>query len=122
MVTCPGWEVETGRRGAGETGRASIEREEKYPMNIKRIWTALTAVVALCAGIVATGSPAGALVPATNGQIVFIRSNPLGNNLAYTANPDGSHQHLLFAGKADFARWSPDGTEVNVRHSDFLAA
>lgn len=82
----------------------------------------------LCAAVAAAGPPAGALghagsgIRGSNGRIVFIRTDPLGNNLAYTAEPNGSHERLLFPGEADWAHWSPDGRQVDVRHSDLLAA
>ena len=61
-------------------------------------------------------------VAGSNSRIVYIRSDSQGNNLAYTTNPDGSDERLLFPGRADFARWSPDGSQVDVRHSDSVAA
>ncbi len=96
---------------------------------------------ALCAAVAAAGSPAGAfghgtqdgvafvsagqagsVVLGSEGRIVFIRTDALGDNLAYAANPDGSHERLLLPGEAGWAHWSPDGRAVDVRHSDLLAA
>jgi Tol biopolymer transport system component len=73
-------------------------------------------------GIATVSFPAGALAPTTNGRIVFSRTDPFGNSLDYTANPDGSHERLLFPGQAEWAHWSPNGNEIAVRHADDLAA
>ena len=86
-----------------------------------RTWKTLIAF-ALCMGIATVGSPAGARAPTTNGRIVFSRTDPFGNSLDYTANPDGSHERLLFPGQAEWAHWSPNGNEIAVRHADDLAA
>ena len=51
------------------------------------------------------------------GAIVFKRLEPgkdEGEEDIYTVNPDGSDARLLFAGPAEGARWSPDGTEISV--------
>jgi hypothetical protein len=58
----------------------------------------------------------------SNGRIVFTREDESGAGLAYTVNPDGTGEHLLFAGAAGWAHWSPDGRSVDVRHDDGLAA
>jgi Tol biopolymer transport system component len=89
---------------------------------MKRFIAVLTGIEVLLLGAITVTGPAEAKVSAPNGQIVYIRSDAQGNDLAYTTNPDGSNEQLLFPGKADWARWSPDGSQVDVRHSDDLAA
>src|SRR6266566_1424546 len=88
---------------------------------VKRLIAILTGIDIMLLGIVGVTTQAEAQVRGPNGRIVFIRSDSQGSNLAYTANPDGSHERLLFSGAADWARWSPAGNEVDVRHSDGLA-
>ena len=89
---------------------------------MKRSIAVLTGIEILLMGALAVAPQSQAQVAGSNGRIVFIRSDSRGNNLAYTTNPDGSDERLLFPGKADWARWSPDGSQVDVRHSDSLAA
>ena len=68
------------------------------------------------------GGPGQAKAPGTNGRIAFTRADPHGNTLVYTANPDGSHERLLFPEVAEQPHWSPDGTEVDVLHTGAFAA
>jgi Tol biopolymer transport system component len=89
---------------------------------MKRSIAVLTGIEILLMGVLSVAPQAHAQGGRSNGRIVFIRSDSRGNNLAYTTNPDGSNERLLFPGRADFARWSPDGSQVDVRHSDSLAA
>jgi Tol biopolymer transport system component len=87
---------------------------------MKRFIACVTGLQIMLLGV-GVATQAGAQVPGPNGRIVFIRSDSQDNNSAYTANPDGSHEQLLFS-EVDWARWSPDGSQVDVRHSDGLAA
>jgi TolB protein len=79
------------------------------------IMGALAGLVALGA---ASATPAGAKPPGANGQIVFVRFDPLLSSsleeplFIYTVNPDGSHEHLVREG--DCPRWSPDGTRIAI--------
>ena len=80
---------------------------------MRRICTTLAAVAVVVAMTIAS-FPAAAVSP-TNGRIAFTRRDPnKDHNLIYTANPDGSHERLLFSGEAEQPRWSPDGSEVDV--------
>jgi TolB protein len=76
------------------------------------------AVVAamLIIGLVGTSPSAGAKVAGTNGRIAFSRYDPeTDDNIAYTANPDGSDEQRLLPGfTSSTPRWSPDGSEVAV--------
>jgi TolB protein len=79
-------------------------------------------IIGVLAGLVAllamSATPAGAKPPGTNGQIVFVRFDPLlpssleEPKFIYTVNPDGSHEHLV--GEGDCPRWSPDGTRLAI--------
>jgi len=89
---------------------------------MKRSIAVLTAIEILLIGALSIAALANAQVGGSNGRLVFIRSDSQGNNRAFTTNPDGSNEQLLFPGKADWARWSPNGSQVDVRHSDGLAA
>ena len=80
---------------------------------------ATTVAVVVCLGVAA---PYASGSGHSNGRIVFTRTDDLGNQLAYTVNPDGSGERLLFSGAAGWAHWSPDGRSVDVRHDDGLAA
>jgi Tol biopolymer transport system component len=72
-------------------------------------------IIGVLAGLVAlaamSAAPAGAKPPGANGQIVFVRFDPLLDNLLlFTVNPDGSHEHQVLT--AGCPRWSPDGTQI----------
>ena len=95
------------------------------PQDCSRMWRHLTArifrtlaAVAVVVGMIAV-FPAEAAAPVTNGRIAFTRRDPLGNEMIYTANPDGSDERLLFPVGGEQPRWSPDGSEVDVRTYDF---
>src|SRR5262245_32630183 len=88
---------------------------------MRQRWIVTLAAFALL-GTLSVGGPSQAKAPGTNGRIAFTRRDPMGNSLIYTANPDGSGERLLFSGVAEQPRWSPDGSEVDVRGSDGLAA
>lgn len=76
---------------------------------------AIVAII-LIFGVAGGTSPAEAKVAGPNGRIVFSRYDPSADdNIAYTADPDGSDvQRLLPGFHASMPRWSPDGTEVAV--------
>jgi TolB protein len=78
-----------------------------------RVW--LIALLALALAAVAA-LPAAAKRPGTNGQILFARFDPtLGDLVAFTVNPDGSHERQLIPGTpiaTECPRWSPDGSEI----------
>ena len=79
---------------------------------MKRSIGPIVVAAAILFAPVAVTEPAQAKAPGPNGQIVFERFNhSLGHNVIYTANPDGSHQQLLYLGGA-FPNWSPDGSQV----------
>jgi Tol biopolymer transport system component len=64
---------------------------------------------------VLTAPPAGAKPPGLNGRLAFARADPaLGDSVAYTINPDGTHEQQLFSpdGTAEGPRWSPEGTRI----------
>jgi Tol biopolymer transport system component len=89
---------------------------------MRRSIAVLTGIEILLMGALSVAPQAQAQGSESNGRIVFIRSDSRGNNLSYTTNPNGSDERLLFPGKADWARWSPDGRQLDVRNSDLLAA
>jgi dipeptidyl aminopeptidase/acylaminoacyl peptidase len=70
--------------------------------------------IALCAAAL-PAAPAQAKVLGPNGQIVFQRlDRKLGGTAIYAVNPDGSHLRRLFARRAEFPHWSPDGGKVSI--------
>ena len=75
------------------------------------IIAAITVVVGMTIAVL----PAGAAVSAINGRIAFTRRDPRGNEMIYTANPDGSDERLLFPVGGEQPRWSPDGSVIDVR-------
>jgi Tol biopolymer transport system component len=80
---------------------------------MKRFIALGTAITVL--GLVFLASaPAGARTLGPNGRIAFFRTSGDDQrpSLAYTMNPDGSDQRLLFPAEAEHPHWSPDGTEI----------
>lgn len=78
--------------------------------------TALALVLAACSGDpsaveISPGSPTGSA-----GRIVFQRYDPsIDGPVTYTINPDGSDVQQLFSdGHSESARWSPDGTAIQI--------
>src|SRR3954468_15613766 len=71
----------------------------------------LVSAVAVAVGVL--GSAGGAVVPGTNGRIVFASTRD-GNNEIYVMDADGSHQTRLTNNPADdiLPAWSPDGTKI----------
>lgn len=68
---------------------------------------------AVLASLLVGAAPAAAIVPGTNGPIVFETSRD-GNNEIYKMNPDGSEQVRLtnlFSNEV-FPAWSPDSTQI----------
>jgi len=92
-------------------GRRPIMEIRKQP------GIATLAVAATAVSVLATPSlPALADMTATNGRIVYSRPLPDGGSLAFTANPDGTHEQLVptpFPNE-DFGRavWSHDGSQL----------
>ena len=77
-------------------------------------WLVLTLVAGLVwAGLVGGAAPAGAVVPGTNGQIVFA-SRRDGNFEIYTMNADGTIQTRLTNNTAHDTdpAWSPNGNKI----------
>jgi Tol biopolymer transport system component len=75
----------------------------------------ITTLAALTAATALTALPAAAKAPGVNGQIVFARfDSKLGDTVAYTINPDGTHQQQVFSPTvtAELPHWSPDGTRI----------
>jgi len=89
---------------------------------MSRRWIVTLAAALAVLGTMSVGGPSQAKAPGTNGLIAFTRSDPQGNTLVYTANPDGSHERLLFPEVAEQPHWSPDGTQVDVLHTGAFAA
>ena len=58
-----------------------------------------------------TALPAAAKYPGTNGQIAFSHYDDTGAHV-FTANPDGGNPKQLPADDADFAVWSPGGSQI----------
>ncbi|HEV2808985.1 MAG TPA: hypothetical protein VGV93_01135 [Acidimicrobiales bacterium] len=67
----------------------------------------------LLASLLVGAAPAGAIVPGTNGPIVF-ETNRDGNSEIYSMNPDGSEQVNLTNNPFSdvFPAWSPDSTKI----------
>jgi Tol biopolymer transport system component len=63
-----------------------------------------------------SSDPTGASTDGSDGRIVFQRYDPaIDGPVTYTMNPDGSDVRPLFTdGHSEAARWSPDGTRIQV--------
>jgi WD40-like Beta Propeller Repeat len=84
-----------------------IERRREHTMRTLLVIAALAAAI----GAVAA-APTPAKPPGANGLISFTRWEPaLNQDVAYTVNPDGSHEQPLAVG-AESGQWSPDGTRI----------
>jgi Tol biopolymer transport system component len=71
-----------------------------------------------------TALPASASPRAANGQIAFAQFDPsLGDTVAYTINPDGTHEQQVPTPQvtAELPRWSPDGTRLALLCCDSVA-
>ncbi len=82
----------------------------------------LLVLLALAAAL--TALPASASSRGANGQIVFARFDPsLGDTVAYTINPDGTHEQQVPTPQvpAELPRWSPDGTRLALLCCDSVA-
>jgi WD40 repeat protein len=63
--------------------------------------------------------PTVGAVPESEGRIVFNRGQGGTESIVtYTINPDGSDEQQLFDGQSENARWSPDGTEIQINCCD----
>jgi dipeptidyl aminopeptidase/acylaminoacyl peptidase len=78
---------------------------------------ALATSLMITLGLFAAANPARATVPgpSTNGRIVY-EQETFGSEETpiYTANPDGTHEHLLLPPGSGCPSWSPDGTKVLI--------
>jgi Tol biopolymer transport system component len=83
---------------------------------MKRASPIVVVAALLIVGLVGASQSAGAKVAGTNGRIAFSRYDPeTDDNIAYTANPDGSDEQQLLPGfRSSTPRWSPDSSEVAV--------
>jgi TolB protein len=78
---------------------------------MRRVVLVAVLAVALAAS---AATPAIANPPGTNGLISFTRFDPaLGQDVVYTINPNGTHEHPLMAG-AEAGQWAPDGTRIAI--------
>src|SRR5689334_9907921 len=68
---------------------------------LKGVAMRCSGLVALGFVLVATAVPAAARPPGENGQIAFVRADPLVGRNVYTVNPDGSHEHQLLTDPVD---------------------
>jgi Tol biopolymer transport system component len=81
-------------------------------------------LVLLALAVALTAVPAGASSRGANGQIAFARFDPLlGDTVAYTINPDGTHEQQVPTPQvtAELPRWSPDGTRLALLCCDSVA-
>jgi Tol biopolymer transport system component len=83
---------------------------------MKRLIASATSIL-ITMGVLAAAGSARATVPgpSPNGRIVYAKET-FGTEDApiFTANPDGSHEHLLLPPGYGCPSWSPDGTKVLV--------
>jgi Tol biopolymer transport system component len=81
----------------------------------------LSSLVLLVLAAALTPLPAGAKPTGANGQIAFARFDPaLGDTVAYTINPDGTHERQLPTPTvtAEAPHWSPDGSRLSLQCCD----
>jgi Tol biopolymer transport system component len=71
-------------------------------------------LAALALTLLATAAPAIARPIGHNGQITFVRVDPLVGHNVYTANPDGSHEQQLLSPPVDLnlPHWSDAGDAI----------
>jgi Tol biopolymer transport system component len=72
------------------------------------------ATLAVLIGVLVTVTPAGARPAGPNGQIAFVRADPLVGQQVYTMSPDGSHEQQLLSNPAQLnsPHWSLDGSAL----------
>jgi TolB protein len=73
--------------------------------------------ILVAAGVLAAAGSAHATVPgpSPNGRIMYAKETfGIEDTPIFTANPDGTHEHLLLPPGYGCPSWSPDGTEVLV--------
>jgi Tol biopolymer transport system component len=83
---------------------------------MKRLMALATSLM-ITVGLLATTSPARATVPgpSPNGRIVYAKETFGSEDTPiYTANPDGTHEHLLLPAGSGCPSWSPDGTKALI--------
>jgi Tol biopolymer transport system component len=74
----------------------------------------LTAAALALVVAASVAGPASAVLPGSNGRIVFMRFDADNVGQIWVANPDMTHQVRLTSGRNDgwFPSWSPDGTRI----------
>ncbi len=84
--------------------------------HVRRVIALATVAAMMLFGLVAVTGPAQAKVSGPNGRILFLRPDPsIGENVAYTVNPDGSAVKKLFSSAiGEPAHWSPDGSQIAI--------
>ncbi len=78
---------------------------------------AFAASITITMGLLAAAGSAAATVPgpSPNGRIVYAKETFGSDDTPiFTANPDGTHEHLLVPPGSGCPSWSPDGTKVLV--------
>jgi Tol biopolymer transport system component len=78
-------------------------------LRLRRLGSLAVLMTALVAVAPAAARPAG-----HNGQIAFVRADPLVGHSVYTVNPDGSHEQQLLSDPVDLngPHWSRDGGAI----------
>jgi Tol biopolymer transport system component len=82
---------------------------------MNRLTGSAIATLMILLGLVVGMSPARATVPgpSPNGRIVYAKETFGSEDTPiFTANPDGTHEHLLLPAGSGCPSWSPDGTKV----------
>jgi Tol biopolymer transport system component len=72
------------------------------------------ATLAVLMGVLVAVTPAAARPAGHNGQIAFVRADPVVGHNVYTVNPDGSHEQQLLSDPVDLngPHWSRDGGAI----------
>src|SRR6266568_1930198 len=83
---------------------------------MKRLVVLTTSMMMMVGLLAATGSAQATVPgPSPNGRIVYAKETFGSEDTPiFTANPDGTHEHLLLLPGSGCPSWSPDGSKVLI--------
>jgi TolB protein len=91
------------------------ELEPKWRHGMRRTWTIIM-MLAMCVGMAAVASSAGARTAVANGKIAFTSHDVETDSFrCLTINPDGTEEHEIGTGEVGCGPWSPDSSKLLVQ-------